>query len=222
MAGPSAVTAKMVGDWSKQMAVPLGNALQATTELTGKDGRKAVEQAMVYMARSAKAATKQAKKNRKVLKGDRGVKYVEKIYKDGKIKRLYEAGFPDSRGRTWATAKEITSRGLAKRSWMWGVAGLRGGKVKGHAIAGVNTMAEFLSPTKVGLIMTNKLNYILKAAPAGVAEIAAQKASNQIMAQAAKKMERKFSVEIPRLAASRAKKAKKRLERAFKDGKNKR
>ena len=221
MAGPSATTVKMVGDWSKQMDVPIGNALEATVELTGRDGRKAVEMAMVYMARSAKSATKQAKKNRKVLKGERGAKYVEKHYKDGSIKRLYENGFPDSRGRTWEQAKEITSRGLAKRSWMWGIAGLRGGKDVGKPIAGVNTMAEFLSPTKCGLIMTNRLSYILKAAPAGVAELAAQKASNQIMAQAAKKMERKFGVEIPRLAASRAKRPKKKLEREFKNGKNK-
>lgn len=211
----SAITLKAVGDWNRQMAVPLNNALQATIEMTGRSGRQACEMAMVYMARSARAMTPQAKKNRRVLKGPRGGKYVEKYYKDGTKKDLYQSSFP-YRGYTWENAKQIKSRGLAKRSWFWGLKGLsKAPGVDGKDIPGVANLTEYLSSDKCGLILFDRLNYMLKIMPSGFEQAVANKASNQIMSQNAKKIERKFSVEIPRLAASRALKAQKKLEREF-------
>ena len=210
---------RAVGDWSKEMRVPLSNAMAAAVDLIGKSGRQACEMAMVYMARSARAMTKQAKKNRKEMSSAGNRKYVEKFYKDSKIRKLYKHNFPDDKGHTWEWAKEIRARGLAKRSWFWGIAGLRGGSESSKPIPGVSTLIEILRPMECGLIMTNKLKYIFKAAGSGVEKAAADKASNQIMAQAAKKLERKFGVEVPRLAAQRAKKAEKKLAQAFREGK---
>jgi hypothetical protein len=210
----SVATIKAVGDWNRQMAVPISNALSATVELTGRSGRQACEMAMVYMARSARAMTPQAKKNRKIIKGSRGASYVEKYTKTGKIIKRYKNQYPDKNGNTWDDAKEIKSRGLAKRSWFWGISKLIDSKV----ISGVNTVHEFLSDTACGLIMTNRLKYLMKIMPAGFEQAVAAKASNQIMAQNAKKLERKFSFEIPRLAAQRSQRAQKRLAQAFKQG----
>ena len=205
----SSITMKAVGDWSQQMAVPMETALAASIEMTGRSGREAAKRAIIMMAKSARAMTPQAKKNRKIKK-DRGGKYVENVRKNGEIQKLYQWMFNPERGReigTWENAKLIGGRGLAKRSWMWGIKNLV--KQPTKPIPGVASLAEFIGNTLSGFILTNRLGYIAKIMPGGYQQTAANKASNQIMAQVAKKMEKKMSIEVPRLAAGRAKKARK-------------
>ena len=52
---------------------------------------------------------------------------------------------------------------------------------------GVASLKEYYGRMHAGMVLTNKLNYITKITPAGLEKDAAKKASNQIMAQVAKK-----------------------------------
>lgn len=206
---------KAVGDWSNKMEIPLSNAIAATAALTGRSGRQACEQSMILMARSARARTDQAKKKRRVETGARKSKYVD-IYRQRKEdpRRFYKASADDA---MWERVRTIKERGLAKRSWFWGLSGLRRApQATGKKIAGVAELHEFLSRDSNGLILTNKLKYMSDVTPSGLARIVAAKASTQIMGTAARAMERKFSVEVPRLAARRKVKATQRAERAMK------
>ena len=223
---------KTVGNWSNQMEIPLHNALAATIELSGRSGRSAVERAMVMMAQSARKVTKQAKKNRKKGRDKRGEYY----FADKKAKyNIYKWWWDtDSSTRgilmrnqlirntlksypTFEQAQPTPSRGLAKRSWFWGLAGLSRSTQKSKSIPGVASLREIHEKMKQGLALTNRLNYIFKAAPTNVEQIAAKAATNRIMNQAAKKMERQYGVIVPRLAASRRKKRLKSLNKAFKE-----
>jgi hypothetical protein len=212
------VAFKMVGNWSMEMDVPLNNALQATTELTGRSGRSAVERAMSLMAKSAKVLTRQAKKNLKVQR-DNKRRFVEKTLKAGKKVNRWEFQYPNDRGETWEQAKLIGNRGLAKRSWLWGLSGLRKPPKSSKEIKGVSMLTEFFGKNQAGMILTNRLNYINYAIPSNLPDIVAKRASNQIMAQAAKKLEREYGVVVPRLAASRRKRAAAQLAREFKKAK---
>ena len=217
-------TMKMVGNWSKQMDIPLHNALQATTELTGKSGRSAVERAIVLMAKTAASRNNTiiAKKKMKVRTAKRSngkgsLKFVEKYSSDGGTVKRWQFQYPNSKGQTWDQAKLIGNRGLARRSWFWGLAGLKKHPAISKAIKGVTSLQEFFETHSAGMILTNKLNYIHKATVANIQEIAARSASNQIMAQAAKALERQYGVVVPRLAAARAKRAEKKLAKEFKE-----
>jgi hypothetical protein len=246
MKGPSDATLKMVGDWSKQMDIPIQNALNASIELTGRSGKEACGMALVYMARSASRMTKEAKVRRDVRTGKYG-KYVVRytqgkkagrtridwkwMFKDANTKGRYKKaaakrGYDQNirayhRNRTWDQGKLIPRRKLAKRSWMWGIKGLRdsesiGGRGESSKpIPGVTWREEVIGNAQCGYVLKDSLSYIFKAAPSDVELRAAQQASNNIMAVAARQMERQFGIEVPRLAAQRAKRPKKTMAQAW-------
>ena len=108
--------------------------------------------------------------------------------------------------------KKIAGRGLAKRSWFWSIRKLRDGK----PIPRATSLYQIATPKVCGLILANRLNYIRAVTPPGVEGMAAAAASNQIMAQVAKKMEREFGIKSPRLAAKKTKVATKTLGAEFK------
>jgi hypothetical protein len=215
----SDATLKMVGDWSSQVAIPLSNALAATVEMTGRSGRQACDRAMVMMAQSARAMTKQAPKNRPVKTGPHG-KYVERYSASG-IKEDYQWRFDPNRTPrpriTWEQAKRIVNRKLAGRSWMWGVMGLRDSLGASNPIPGVAQLDEIIGETECGLILTNRLGYITKPGvmPGGWEQEVERRATDRIMAQIAGQIERQFGVEVPRLAAQRQKRAERRLSAEF-------
>jgi hypothetical protein len=233
------VALQIVGDWDREMKVPLGNALAASVELTGKSGRAACEHAMVLMAQSASSMTEMAKKNRKVQSAGKGVKYVVKQYQNGKAHRIYrgmpkphrtsqkiiEGDFTEEKAwavkdGVWPMAKRIHEQGLARRSWFWGLSGLSTSTQKnkgGKKIPSVTTMAQFLSDTKCGLILTNRLGYINKVTPPNIEQQAAAKATNRIMATAARAVERKFGIRSERLAKEKRQRMQKKLSRIFKE-----
>jgi hypothetical protein len=222
---PSPVTMKAIGDWNNQMDIPLANALAASIELAGRNGRKAVAGAIVMMAQTARKLTAQSKQKRPV-KSDQFGKYFERE-KTGDLQRVY--AFLWKRGgdktnpwvqanNTFEDARVIKNRGLAKRSWMWGIRELnKAAANERKPIAGVTDLREIIG-RECGMVLTNRLSYIMNAAPADVEAQAARSASNRIMATAAKAMERKYGMTIPRLAASRAKRAQKTLAQAYVEG----
>jgi len=191
----SALTIKAVDDWDKQMNVPLASALNATIELTGRNGREACKMAMIYMARSARSATRQSPVRRRVER-DRYGEYMG-IERKGQVRKLHRWRVEQD-GGDFKAARRIRNRGLAKRSWMWGLRGLNDADA-GNAIPGVAETVEHVTDESCGFILTNRLGYIMDAAPADIERRAANAASNQIMAQAAKRMERDHGVVIARL-----------------------
>lgn len=212
----SGITLKAVGKWNDRINVPLSNALFASTEMLGKTGYKACEMALVYMAKSAGSKTgkltKQSIKKRKI---DKTGKYGDRIvFREGSEteKKMY----------VWNLTKPIEEmrtirlRGLAKRSWMWGLKDFHNVKPDGHAIRNAGDVRVFTGETMCGISLRNKLPYIDKVIVSNLQEVVSKRATNSIMYQVARNVERKFSVEIPRLAAQRTKRAEKKLITEFK------
>ena len=246
MKGPSDATLKMVGDWSKQMDIPIENTFNAAIELTGRSGKQVCGMALVYMARSASRMTKEARVKRDVRMGKYG-KYVVRYTqgkKAGRARIDWKWMFKDEnpkgrhkkaatkrghdvrvlayhRNRTWEQGKLIPRRKLAKRSWMWGIRGLRdseslGGRAKASKpIPGVTWREEIVGNVQCGYVLKDSLSYIFKAAPSDVEQRAATQAANNIMAVAARQMERQFGIEVPRLAAQRQKRSDAKLANAW-------
>lgn len=208
---------KAVGDWSDRIAVPLSNALNASIEILGKSGYKACEMALVYMANSAGSPgnrlTKISIKKRKTGK-DRYGRFIKVRENTAQEKKLYKWALRE--GTTFEKAREPAKRGLAQRSWIWGLKGFKGAKPKGREIRDVGNVTQILSETACGLVLTNKLPYISKVISPILQDVVSKKASDSIMAQAAMRIEQRFKVEIPRLAASRAKVASRKLAAEFK------
>lgn len=202
---------EMVGNWRKEMNLSLGRALHYTYEIGGRSLAEACKHAIILMAQSARAMTKQSPKNRKV-RSDRYGRYVEDYRKSetrgGQPRRLYEwfwskdarsEEFIESarvvaRTPTFADAIPIANRGLGKKSWMWGLAKLGKGSVAvSKPIRGVIHLRKILTDSVGGFILYNRLDYVLKAMPAGWQAAVEQKASNKIMKQAQMKLEREWA-----------------------------
>lgn len=107
----------------------------------------------------------------------------------------------------------IGRRGLAKRSWLWAFRSAT--KSKKEPIPGVVDLRKSLSAVQCGLILSNRMRYLSRITPHNLVDEVTRRATDSIMAQAAKKVEKKLSIEVPRLAASRAKKSKKTLQNEF-------
>jgi hypothetical protein len=107
----------------------------------------------------------------------------------------------------------VPYRGLAKRSWFWTISKLKDSKPINRAVI----VYPVRTRSGSGIVLANRLKYIRAAAGNDVEEIAARAASNQIMAQVAKRMEKQMEVEIPRLAAARTKAALRTVDKVFKE-----
>ena len=185
----SGFSIKAVNDWRGAVHVDLSRALRVSMDVWGKDAPNATKRMLIVMAQSARAMTPQAKKNRKVL-SDGKSQYVE-IVRNGEAKRAYRWQFDrGTRAGTWEGARSISGRGLAKRSWMWGLA--RAGK-QSKPISGTSIVAQVKKGARtVGWQKTNRLSYIDEIMPAGYQRIAEQKAINKVMKQAETRMVRQF------------------------------
>jgi hypothetical protein len=93
---------------------------------------------------------------------------------------------------------------------MWGLKDLFDGETE-NPIPGVADLEEVVTDDACGFILTNRLDYVLKAMPPGWENTVQQKASNRIMAQEAKQMEKQMGVEVPRLAQERQRRARRGL-----------
>lgn len=106
-----AVTLKMVGDWRKEVGVPLRDALAVSMNICGRTGEEACKHAIILMAQSARAITKQSPKLRPIVKnpdpryktdarrapfgvyaykgrGNQSRKYFKPIYRTGEFGRV--------------------------------------------------------------------------------------------------------------------------------------
>ncbi len=111
----------------------------------------------------------------------------------------------------------IRNRGLAQRSWLWGIKGL-----SQNAISGVTDIQQIkpklsFGSSQTGLVLTDRIKYLTKIIPSTLIDSVSRKASESIMDQVAKRVEKKLGVEVPRLAARRAAIAEKKLDKVFGD-----
>ncbi|MDD4860793.1 MAG: hypothetical protein PHH96_02180 [Smithellaceae bacterium] len=186
---------KPIGDWPTQIKNPLKDALRASVEICGRTGAEACKHAIILMAQSAVAMTKQAPKNRKVeqdprIKG-KGGQFARVFKKTGGETKFYRLSMDEEK---WRKVKLIANRGLAKKSWMWGLRGL--GKPSAKPIPGVAWITTLATKNVGGYILNNALSYLLKILPAGWEQVVQQKAANKIMKQAVIKIERNFMAEM--------------------------
>ena len=190
-----------VNDWQKVTGDRLRQALAVSMEVCGRTGAEACKHAIILMAQSARAMTKQSPKNRPIENDILG-RFV-RTYKGGKeTGRIYDWMFTleDESKRlpgSWERARNIANRGLAKRSWMWGLRNL--GKPAGsRPMTGVADVKTVLGRENCGYLLTNRLSYVTKAMPPGWEIAVQERAGNKIMKQAALKLERKWAGEVRR------------------------
>jgi hypothetical protein len=199
----SGASLQAIGNWDKEVGVGLSTALSVAMDISGKTGEKACRQALVFMAQSASSprhnVTGASKKNRPTKRDEHGP-YVEN-YRRGHtgFQKLYKWMFEDDNANrqegmipgSFKNARVIGNRGLARRSWMWGLSRL-GGKSKGAAIRGTYRVSSLRGETVNGYLKENKLDYIIKALKPGWERMVERLASNRIMAQARNKLESKW------------------------------
>ena len=198
------------------MDTRLSHALAVTMEVSGRSLAEACKRTIIYLAESARALTRQSKKKRRVRR-EKGLEYINVRKKDGTLSKLFKFKFLEQQGAqqatwgknfgmmrgTWEQAQIIGGRGLAKRSWMWGLKGMNNVKSVGKSIPGVGRLRKILTAEVGGFILSNKLSYILKAMPAGWKQIAEQKATNKIMKQAETKLKRDWARAVQRTGSQR-------------------
>ena len=209
----NAFSIKTIGDWNKDISVTLDRAIQISSDVFKRSAEQAVKHAVILMAQSlaskSNPITPTAKTTRPVLSDSKG-EYVEvwqqgasapgKLYKwtfsrvhdaQGNLREMknFSGSAMDIDG--WNKVQIIKRAGLARKSWMWGL-GQWGGKGETKPISGTSEVLFTESAEKVEAIKRNKLGYITKILPSGWATEAATRASNKIMAQAARKMEKQW------------------------------
>lgn len=203
-----ALSIKAVNDWNKEIGVGLNTIMAVSMDIMGRSGEEAARHTLILMAQSARAAAKQSRKLR-LLKQDEHGRYLEVLNK-GTMSKLYEWAFSESGAGgslkgTFEGARPIKSRGLAKRSWMWGL-GRIGAKKTGRQISNASRVYTIKKPRLNGYIKEDRLDYIQKVMPAGWESTVVLRAGNKAMKQARNKMERdwKRGVKSRRSATTRA------------------
>lgn len=190
---------KMVGSWSKEMNTSLQSALSYTYQISNRILAEACKHAIILMAKAASKLTRQSKKNRKMQR-DKSGRYYERTTKSG-VKKIYEWSFRNPEIAryfgSWEKVRAIPRRGLAKRSWMWGLKALNkptGSKPMGH----IASTRKIITRTIGGFVLTNKLGYLLKAMPPGWLQAVERSAANKIMKQAQMKLQRQWTSGVKR------------------------
>ena len=193
---PSSTTFRMVGDWSKTTQAPLQNALRTSMDVFQRSAPEACKHSLILMAQTcAKSETNVAPTNRPIMDdGDSLGPYVN-TYKQGDStpKKVHKFRFSDrllSGDRlagTWEKAKHIAHNKLARSSWLWDLASDGGRKMRGVTkVIKLNPQAAAGKTT--GIILENRLSYLLKIMRLGWEQRCANAAVNRIMAQAARKL----------------------------------
>jgi len=186
---------RAINDWRAEIHTDMARAQRVSMDVFRRDSPNALRHLLILMAQSARALTPQAKKRRKVLNDAHGP-YVNIIGQNGHESKRYKWMFsrPEARG-TWEGAQTIRGRGLAKRSWMWGLQAAG----KGNPIPGTGEVRKVSAGTRmVGWVKINALSYIGKIMPAGYQRMAEQKAVNKLMKQAEMKLVRAFERKVGR------------------------
>ncbi len=180
------------------METRLSQALAVTMDVAGKSLAQATARMIILMAQSARAMTKKSPARRPVAADvHTRAEFITVYRKGGGESRIFKFMFGDpKRGGagatlkgTWAQAQIIKNRGLAKRSWMWGLKSLKGsGVADSKSIPGVGVLRRILTDKVGGFILTNNLLYLQKILPAGWLRQVEQSAVNKVMKQAETKL----------------------------------
>lgn len=200
----SAMTFRMVGNWQNQVAIPMTSAINVMMEVFRRDAAKVCKTALWYMTQSAAKLTKLSAKKREVVKNpsfrhilsadqyrniarNAGEEALKPYFKLTATKLMQGGKWKPIFANKKEPIERIKGRGLAKRSWVWGWG-------KGNPIAGVSVITSHVTNAgkSAGYVLKNKLDYITKALRAGWEQDVERKATNKIMAQAARKMEKDF------------------------------
>ena len=204
-------TLTALGDWRGKVNVTMQRALGVSIDVMGRTGEEACKHALILMAQSAAVITTRAKAKRPVLRDVAKDQYVQ-AYVQGRTEpvEIYKFQFGEEAKRrgygipgTWENAKKIGNRGLAKRSWRWGLAqfGLAGAS---RAIPGASQVFNVRGGNSFGYGKTNALSYIIKTLPASWANEVSARAANKIMGQAAQRIKRQFKSAVESGNASQA------------------
>ena len=113
----SVVTLKTIGNWRKEIEIPLDTALAVSMDITGRTGEQACRHAMILMAHSARAKTRKSPKLRKIVKNPderwktdrRRAPFGVMVYRNGKevFKPIFRTGeygsirFFDKKSASW-------------------------------------------------------------------------------------------------------------------------
>jgi hypothetical protein len=192
-----------LGDWTNEIRVPLRDVLGVSMDICGRTGEEACKHAIIRMAMSAKAKAISAPARRPVLKDGAGHEYIE-VWRQGKHEptRLHKFKFEGTSlafyklTGTFQGARKIAHKGLAKRSWMWGLEKIGGPTGERSPIPGTSRVYSLLGDKVCGYIKENRLDYILKAMPQGWELAVETGVGNVIMMQAARRIANTWGVKL--------------------------
>lgn len=184
---------RIIGNWKNQMDIPLRESLYVSRDVMGRSALEAVKHCIIVMAKMARSLTVKSKKNREIQGRGAGVHVdIWRNKSGGHFSYPFFKWMASDQGgkrkATWAQAKRIGASGLAKRSWMWGLRSLNQGS-DGKVIPGVASLQSIKEENRIGYILQDRLSYITKAMPAGWESMVEHKATKQILATAARKLE---------------------------------
>jgi hypothetical protein len=207
----SGISLRQLNDWKGEIGTLARNALYVSRSVCGRDGKEACKHFLILSAQSAAALTPQAKATRKVEPNPffthlmRTAQYKVQRMKDSSwrhMRRYYQFqarhfNLKDGQTHAYGNHPDRLSRvgnaGLAKRSWMWGLRDI--GYTNGsRPLVGVADTSILLGETACGLILTNRLGYLLKILPAGWFETCQNNAAKKVIGQARIKMQKDLSM----------------------------
>jgi hypothetical protein len=199
----------IVGDPQKQLDSGLQNALSVSVQITGRTGEQACQRAIILMAESMASSgnpiTPIAPRTRPV----KGNPKFAHLMKRSQYKKARQAGKDMARYYKWSAvaftqkgAKDIYGndkkriakigrRGLARRSWMWGLSAF-GKASPSRPIAGVATLRAVIEGNQAGYEKGDRLAYLMAILPGGWAQEAETRAGNKIMHTAAQTLEKSW------------------------------
>lgn len=217
----SMATLKVLGDWKKDIGVPLRDALAVSMEVFGYTGEKACRQCIYFMTQSASHITVKGQTKRPVydnpdfkhlvrkaqykkIRQERGRDALKFYFKhtawylqqdDHPAARL--GGLQRFANKPQPLAK-IGNVGLAKKSWMWGFGSGRPiqGVTELSAVTELRGEAFGQSGTVNGYVLNNRLKYVIQALPAGWETSVGTSATNRIMGRFRDQMETQWRQEM--------------------------
>ena len=208
-------TLQLMGAWEKDhLSTTLQNALAVSVDVMGRTGEEACRHAIILMAQSARAMARTAPARRPVEANPRFKHLLSKeqykALRNSKVpKHPYfklhawklTQGSPGQRelfANDRNAIAKIGNRGLAKRSWMWGLSAFGASEGARGPIPGTSELFGVKSGDMAGYVKQNKLGYIAAAMPAGWEQAVQTKAGNKIMGQARDKMQRAWQGAVGR------------------------
>lgn len=206
------VAVQTLGNWNKEIAMPLAQAMGLAQKIYKKDAKGITWLTIWQMSGSASVLTKQSVANRHVgVNGDfthllRAGQYKTQRQAGATMSHYFKYGAlrlmqpPRDAITLYANVKKRISkigkvRGLGKRSWKWGFG-------KGKVMPGVAKLAELQSSDQavtVGYTLTNKLSYLLKILPGGWEKTVEVQAVKGLLIGAQKSWDRRIAKAIEKV-----------------------